>query len=48
MGMIGYFGPLVGPVRESCHVLHIFERKPIPDLGGLHASSAGEILPNDR
>jgi uncharacterized protein len=45
VGMIGYFGPLVGPIRKSCRALHIFERKPIPDLGVLPDSAAGEILP---
>jgi uncharacterized protein len=45
VGMIGYFGPLVGPIRKSCRVLHIFERKPIPDLGVLPDSAAGDILP---
>jgi uncharacterized protein len=45
VGTIGYFGPLVGPIRKSCRVLHIFERKPIPDLGVLPTSAADESLP---
>jgi uncharacterized protein len=45
VGMIGYFGPLVGPIRKSCRELHIFERRPIPDLGVLPDSAAGDILP---
>jgi hypothetical protein len=45
VGMIGYFGPLVGPLRKRARTLHIFERKPIPDLGVLPDSAAGDLLP---
>jgi uncharacterized protein (DUF4213/DUF364 family) len=45
VGMIGYFGPLVGPIRERARKLHVFERKPIPDLGVLPDSAAGDLLP---
>ena len=45
VGMIGYFGPLVGPIRKRARILHIFERKPIPDLGVLPDSAAGDLLP---
>jgi uncharacterized protein len=45
VGMIGYFGPLVAPIRKTCRTLHIFERKPIPDLGVLPDSAAAELLP---
>jgi uncharacterized protein len=45
VGMIGYFGPLVGPIRKRARALHIFERKPIPDLGVLPDSAAGDLLP---
>ncbi|MGQ9477271.1 MAG: Rossmann-like domain-containing protein [Candidatus Bipolaricaulia bacterium] len=27
VGMIGYFGPLIGPIRKSCRELYIFERR---------------------
>ncbi|HTY62820.1 MAG TPA: DUF364 domain-containing protein [Acidobacteriota bacterium] len=45
VGMIGYFGPLVDPLRKRARILHIFERKPIPDLGVLPDSAAGDLLP---
>jgi uncharacterized protein (DUF4213/DUF364 family) len=45
VGMIGYFGPLVGPVKKSAGALHVFERKPIPELGVLPDSAAGGLLP---
>jgi uncharacterized protein len=45
VGMIGYFGPLVDPIKKRARILHIFERKPIPDLGVLPDSVAGELLP---
>jgi hypothetical protein len=45
VGMIGYFGPLVGQIRNRARILTIFERKPIPDLGVLPDSSAGDLLP---
>jgi uncharacterized protein len=45
VGMIGYFGPLVGSIRKRARVLHIFERKPIPDLGVLPDSAAVDLLP---
>jgi len=45
VGMIGYFGPLVGPIRKRARVLHVFERKPIPELGVLPDSAAGDLLP---
>lgn len=28
VGMVGYFRPLVEPIRQKCHKLYIFERKP--------------------
>jgi uncharacterized protein (DUF4213/DUF364 family) len=46
VGMIGYFGPLVEPIRQRAQALHIFERKPIPDLGVLPDSAADDLLPN--
>jgi uncharacterized protein (DUF4213/DUF364 family) len=45
VGMIGYFGPLVGQIKKRARVLHIFERKPIPELGVLSDSAAGGLLP---
>jgi uncharacterized protein len=45
VGMIGYFGPLVDAIRNRVRILHIFERKPIPDLGVLPDSAAKEVLP---
>jgi hypothetical protein len=46
VGMIGYFGPLVGPLKKRVRSLHIFERKPIPDIGVLPDSAAGDLLPH--
>jgi uncharacterized protein len=45
VGMIGYFGPLVDSIKKRARVLHIFERKPIPDLGVFPDSAAGDLLP---
>jgi uncharacterized protein len=45
VGMIGYFGPLVDPIKNKARTLHIFERKPIPDLGVLPDSAAADLLP---
>jgi uncharacterized protein len=45
VGMIGYFGPLVSPIQKTAHTLHIFERKPIPDLGVLPDTAAVDLLP---
>jgi uncharacterized protein len=45
VGMIGYFGPLVEPVKKQAKALHIFERRPIPELGVLPDTAAAEILP---
>jgi uncharacterized protein len=45
VGMIGYFGPLVDSLKKRARVLRIFERKPIPDLGVLPDSAAGDLLP---
>jgi uncharacterized protein (DUF4213/DUF364 family) len=45
VGMIGFFGPLVNPLRERAKVLHIFERRPDPESGILPESAAEEILP---
>lgn len=44
VGMIGYFGPLVDPIKKKVRAMHIFERKPIPELGVLADSAAPELL----
>ena len=45
VGMVGYFGPLVEPLRKTTKALHIIERR--PGLGGsvLPEQAAGDILP---
>lgn len=45
VGMIGYFGPLVGSIKKRARALHIFERKPILELDVLPDSAAGDLLP---
>ncbi len=45
VGMIGFFGPLVKPLRERVKALHIFERRPDPEHGILPESAARDILP---
>ncbi len=45
VGMIGYFGPLVGPIKRRARTLHVFERKPIPELCVLPDSAAADLLP---
>lgn len=45
VGMVGYFGPLVGPLRERAGSLRIFERKSNPALDILPDTAAGEHLP---
>ncbi len=44
VGMVGFFGPLVGPLRTTAARLHIFERKN-GDETLLPAEAAFEILP---
>ena len=44
VGMIGHFGPLVGPIKKRCRALQVFERKAIPDLDVLPDSAAKELL----
>jgi len=46
VGMIGYFGPLVDPIKRQAKTLHIFERRPLPELEVLPDTAAGEVLPN--
>ena len=45
VGMIGYFGPLVDPIKGQVKNLHIFERRPLPELGVLPDTVAGDFLP---
>jgi len=45
VGMIGFFGPLVNPIKERAKALRIFERRANPELGILPESAAQDILP---
>jgi uncharacterized protein len=45
-GMIGYFGPLVEPIKKRARTLHIFERKPDPQYEILPESATTELLPS--
>ena len=45
VGMIGYFGPLVKPLKERVRSLHIFERRPDPGYGILPESATADLLP---
>ncbi len=45
VGMVGYFGPLVPPIRERARSLHIFERISKPGADILPESRAPELLP---
>ncbi len=48
VGMVGYFGPLVKPLRERVRSLHIFERRPNPGMGILPETASRELLPQCR
>jgi uncharacterized protein len=45
VGMVGYFGPLVDPIKKQAHALHIFERKADPEYGILPESAMQDLLP---
>jgi uncharacterized protein (DUF4213/DUF364 family) len=45
IGMVGYFGPLVEPLRKRCETLHILERHARAESGLLPEAAAGEVLP---
>jgi uncharacterized protein (DUF4213/DUF364 family) len=45
VGMIGYFGPLVRPLKDRVKALHIFERRPNAGYGILPETAAKDILP---
>jgi len=48
IGMVGYFGPLVDPLRNRSGVLHILERRPSAEPGVLPESAAITVLPECR
>jgi hypothetical protein len=43
VGMVGFFGPLVEPLRARSRRLYIFERR--PEEGALHEAEARALLP---
>ena len=45
VGMIGYFGPLIDRIKKDARILHVFERKPIPEFGVLPATATPDLLP---
>jgi uncharacterized protein (DUF4213/DUF364 family) len=45
VGMVGYFGPLVEPLRKSAKALHIIERRSGLEKSILPEQAAGDILP---
>jgi uncharacterized protein (DUF4213/DUF364 family) len=45
VGMIGYFGPLVEPLRKQARAVHIFERKSDPEYEILPESATPVLLP---
>jgi len=46
VGMVGYFGPLVEPLKKRCKTLHIFERVPHRGADVLSEEAAAEVLPH--
>jgi uncharacterized protein (DUF4213/DUF364 family) len=45
VGMIGYFGPLVEPIKKRARALRIFERRAEPEYEILPESATLELLP---
>jgi uncharacterized protein (DUF4213/DUF364 family) len=45
IGMVGFFGPLIEPLRIRARQLHIFERRPEDRPGTLTESKAQDLLP---
>jgi uncharacterized protein len=45
VGMVGYFGPFIAPLRARGKALHIFERRLAGESEVLPESAAAEILP---
>jgi uncharacterized protein (DUF4213/DUF364 family) len=43
--MIGYFGPLVEPIKKRAHAFHVFERKADPEYEILPESATRDLLP---
>jgi uncharacterized protein len=48
VGMIGYFGPLVEPIKKRARKLFIFERRADPEYEILPESATLELLPKCR
>jgi uncharacterized protein (DUF4213/DUF364 family) len=48
VGMVGYFRPLVEPLRKRAKALHVFERQADAAAGLLPAEAAADILPRCR
>lgn len=46
VGMVGYFGPLVGPLKTRVSALYVFERKANQSYGILPESAAREFIPD--
>jgi uncharacterized protein (DUF4213/DUF364 family) len=45
VGMVGFFGPLVGPLKDRVRELHVFERKANPGYGILPETAAQDLMP---
>lgn len=46
VGMVGFFGPLIDPLRKSVNKLYIFEKRDITDFPDVYPSEkTSEILP---
>ena len=45
IGMVGYFGPLVEPLRSRSQALHVFERRPDADAGLLSGGRDAPSMP---
>lgn len=45
IGMVGFFGPLIGPLRSRARQLYIFERRREDRPGTLPETAAKELLP---
>jgi uncharacterized protein (DUF4213/DUF364 family) len=47
VGMVGFFGPLIDPLKKSVKKVHIFEEKNIPDYSDVNPKEKiPEILPH--
>jgi uncharacterized protein len=45
VGMVGFFAPLAGPLKERCKALYIFERRPDRSHEVLPEEAQADILP---